>query len=58
VDSAVKNSLGAFPELCPEVARQFDKENSRMTKLEIGRRLTEEVLNPMKRDFVGKDEVH
>src|SRR2546422_9999776 len=28
-----------------------------MTKLEIGRRLTEEVLNPMKRDFVGKDEI-
>src|SRR5262245_3155064 len=28
-----------------------------MTKLDIGQRLTAEVLDPMKRDFVGKDEV-
>src|ERR1041384_6295904 len=28
-----------------------------MTSLEIGQRLTAEVLAPMKRDFVGKDEI-
>src|SRR5213596_1410411 len=44
--------------ILPETRTRIDaKRRSSMTSLEIGRRLTTEVLEPMKRDFVGKDEI-